>query len=72
CVSVPVKRTTPQNSAGTAGLCNGHYAMDFNAWIRSGADPLLVAGRDVYCQYYYRDINNTTGLTNAVTFTIAP
>ncbi len=72
CVELPLKRTLPQNSGGTGVTCNGHFSMDFNAWIRSGLDSQLIAGHDVFCQYYYRDANNAAGLTNAATFTIAP
>ena len=72
CIGLPIKRTTPQNSGGSGVGCNGTYAMDFNAWIRNGNDPQLIAGRDVYAQYYFRDVNNAAGLSNAVTFTIGP
>jgi hypothetical protein len=72
CVATPLKRVAPQNSGGTSGACNGALSMDFNALIRSGADPMLTAGSDVYAQYYFRDANATAGLTNAVSFTIAP
>jgi hypothetical protein len=76
CVASPVKRTPTQQSGGKAGPddCSGTYAYDFNARIQSGVDPGLVLGADVYSQYWYRDPLDpfTTGLTNALSFTIQP
>jgi hypothetical protein len=50
--------------------------MDFNAWIQSGADPLLLAGKTVNGQYWFRDPQDPagfgTGLTDALEFTIQP
>jgi hypothetical protein len=76
CVAQPFHRTALQNSAGNAPPddCSGVFAYDMNARIQSGADALLVAGATVYCQYWHRDppASFTTGLTDAVHFTIAP
>ena len=54
--------------------CSGTFTFDMNARIRSGVDALLAPGQFVCAQYYYRDPNDafTTGLTNAVSFTICP
>jgi hypothetical protein len=76
CVANPVKRTPTQNSGGNPppNDCSGVYSFDFNARIQSGIDPGLVAGADVYSQYWSRDPTApfTTGLTNGLTFTIQP
>jgi photosystem II stability/assembly factor-like uncharacterized protein len=76
CVASPVKRTVVQDSGGNVGPddCSGTYSFDFNARIQSGVDPGLVVGADVYSQYWYRDPLDpfTTGLTNALSFTIQP
>jgi hypothetical protein len=76
CVEAPLRRTALQNTGGSAtgDDCTGTMIYDMNARIRSGADAQLTAGQFVACQYYYRDPNDafTTGLTNAVSFTICP
>ncbi|MCY2958870.1 MAG: hypothetical protein NTY35_01800 [Planctomycetota bacterium] len=76
CVQAPLRRTAIQNSGGSVGTanCTGIYHFDFNAWIASGADPMLVAGVTVNCQFYSRDPAfpppNNIGLTDALEFTI--
>jgi hypothetical protein len=76
CVAAPTRRTPLQSSGGNPPPddCSGTYSYDFNARIQSGADPGLVPGADVYAQYWSRDpqSSSTTGLTNAVGFTIQP
>jgi hypothetical protein len=77
CIQPPTTRTAPQNSGGSAlpDNCTGSYSFDFNALIRSGADPLLVVGRDVFAQYWSRDPAYSgvkTGLTSAAHFAIQP
>ena len=79
CVQPPLRRTPVQNSGGNgppSDDCSGTYAFDFNALIQGGGDPGLVAGADVYAQYWGRDPADTTGfgssLTDAISFTIAP
>jgi Tol biopolymer transport system component len=76
CVQAPLVRTPPNLSGGSSGTCGGAYTFDFNAWIASGADPALVAGQDVWTQYWSRDPGfappNSTGLTDALAFTIHP
>ena len=76
CVQAPLRRTGIQNAGGSGGgqNCTGLYHFDFNAWIASAADPMLVAGVTVNCQYYSRDGGfpppNNIGLTDALEFTI--
>jgi photosystem II stability/assembly factor-like uncharacterized protein len=76
CVASPVRRTEVQDSGGSpsGADCTGTYSYDLNARIQSGVDPSLVPGADVYAQYWYRDPQDpyTTGLTNALSFTIQP
>ena len=77
CVAGP-RRTQIQLSGGTLSghNCSGSYGYDFNARVRSGVDPELVAGKTISAQYYYRDLQDPagfgTGLTNAIRFTICP
>ena len=77
CVGAPFKRTPASNSGSSGQLpCSGVLTYDFNARIRSGADPALVPGRMVYAQYYYRDPADPTGfgtgLSDGLRFGIAP
>jgi len=74
CLVPPLVRTPVQNTGGKTGFCNGELAFDFNGWIQSGTDPLLVPGATVYCQYWSRDPAGATGssLTNGLRFTICP
>lgn len=76
CVASPITRTALQNSGGSpAGVdCTGGYALDFNARIQSGIDPLLVAGEEVFTQYWFRDPSGSFGsaLSDAGQFTIQP
>jgi hypothetical protein len=76
CAANPTVRTPPQNSGGsTSGNdCSGTYGLDFNAWIASGADASLVAGSEVFAQYWSRDPASAshTGLSNAIRFLINP
>jgi hypothetical protein len=77
CVASPTHRTPSQSSGGTAAPavdCSGQYAVDFKALIQSHVDPVLVAGREVFCQYYARDPQSVAGssLSNATNFVIGP
>jgi hypothetical protein len=77
CVVGP-RRTQIQFSGGTVSghNCSGSFSYDFNARVRSGVDPELVAGQTISAQYYYRDALDPagfgTGLTDAVRFTLCP
>jgi hypothetical protein len=75
CVANPLRRTATQNSGGSSGAvvdCSGQFTFDFNARIASGVDPALVAGQQVWAQYWSRDpaSSSTTNLTDALEFII--
>lgn len=76
CALPPLRRTGVQSSGGNPppSDCSGAYAFDFNAWIQSGTDPLLVAGANVNVQFWSRDpaASSGAGLTDAATFGICP
>jgi len=76
CVASPTFRTPVQDSTGSiSGTdCTGTYAFDFNALIQSNLNPQLLVGAKVFAQYWSRDPQSpsTTGLTNAVSFTVFP
>lgn len=71
CVQTPTRRTQIQNSGGSSSgtSCTGTFSFDFNAFIASGADPLLqVVGQPFACQYWSRDSADPFGssFTDAV------
>ncbi len=74
CTTTPLRRTSAQNSGGSAAGsdCTGAFSFDFNAYIASGADSLLVVGQQVNAQFWSRDPQDvfTTNLTDAVQFAI--
>jgi hypothetical protein len=76
CVANPTIRTPPQSSGGAASgsSCTGVYALDFNSWLQSGADPTLIPGAEVFAQYWSRDPQaaSHTSLSNAVRFVVHP
>lgn len=69
CLQPPTVRTSPQGSGGVFGVCDGMYAIDFNAHVASGIDPALVAGTIVNVQTWFRDAGDPvsgTGLSDAL------
>lgn len=78
CVGGAVIRTQVQSSGGNTGFddCSGALSYDFNARIQSGADPALIAGVDVFAQWWYRDgadpAGYGTGLSNGLQFRVCP
>jgi hypothetical protein len=76
CVGAPRRRTPLQMSGGNSGAtdCSGVYSFDFRARIQSGVDSELVAGAEVFAQYWQRDplASFGVGLTAAIAFHIAP
>lgn len=78
CVQAPLRRTPVSLTGGTSGGndCTGVLARDFNALIASGVDPQLVAGQEVWAQFYSRDPGfappNNVNLTEAIDFVILP
>ncbi|MCC7012746.1 MAG: right-handed parallel beta-helix repeat-containing protein [Planctomycetes bacterium] len=74
CVAAPIRRTAVMSSGGSAAGtdCSGTFSFDFNGYIASGADPLLIVGQSIGAQFWSRDPQDpfTTSLTNAVRFGI--
>ena len=71
----PVRRTQLQPTGGSSTPdSTGSLAVDFNAWIASGADPSLVAGGNACMQRWSRDAGSATGtkLSDAIVFAIGP
>jgi hypothetical protein len=76
CIAAPLRRTTTQDSGGSANGddCTGTYTFDFGAWLRSGLDPELSPGVDVFTQIWSRDplSSPAIGLTDAVRLRVRP
>ena len=78
CVKSPFKRVLPIKAAVDTGPlpCTGVLKRDFNNTIAAGNDPMLTSGQKVFAQWRQRDPADPAGfgdgLTNGVTFTIAP
>jgi len=76
CVVPPVSRGGLLTGTGTVGACDGAFTQDLNAlWTASPAkNP--GAGASVQAQLWYRDpqstSNQTTSLSNALEFAVAP
>jgi hypothetical protein len=77
CVQAPLERTPLQSSGGNPfppADCSGVLSYDFNARIQSGIDPGLVAGAEVFAQYWSRDPLAASGTnpTDALALLIQP
>ena len=79
CVVPPVKRAGVLNGSGTEDACNGTFQQDLNAlWCASCSKPQKNPGPGalVQAQLWYRDpastSNQTTSLSDAIEFTVAP
>ena len=79
CVVPPVNRAGLLTGNGTAGLCDGSFSQDLNAlWCPTCPKPQKNpgAGTVVQAQLWYRDpqntSNQTTSLSDAVEFLVAP
>jgi hypothetical protein len=79
CVVPPVKRVEVMNGVGTEDACDGSFGLDLNAfWCPTCPKPQKNPGTGavVQAQLWYRDplstSNQTTSLSDAIEFTLAP
>ncbi|MFM7298988.1 MAG: thrombospondin type 3 repeat-containing protein, partial [Planctomycetota bacterium] len=77
CVGNPSQRVQIQSTGGTSGQCNGSYAIDFAAYLRTQPGALgapLAPGRVYNLQIWYRDppAAKGTNLSGGLQFTAAP
>ena len=77
CVKAPNQRTGPDNTGGTAGLCNGFLRLDWNPYqlLHSGAlGQPWAAGDMVWIQAWYRDppAAKTSNLSDGLQFVLGP
>jgi gingipain R len=77
CVQAPRQRTGTESSGGTAGACNGSFALDWNAYVSANPGAIgapFVAGDEVWVQAWFRDppAPRGTNLSNALHFVVCP
>ena len=75
CVKPSTQRTPMLSSGGTANLCDGNFALDWNAYIAANAGALgnpFSAGQHVFAQAWFRDppAPKSTNLSNAFEFVV--
>jgi Tol biopolymer transport system component len=75
CAQTPLVRIPLANTGGP-GSCEGSFSLDFNAYVASGADPALVAGKTVWGQWWARDPGlpppSNASLSDAIRVTLCP
>lgn len=77
CVKSPVQRAAALNSGGTANLCDGALAFDWNTYRSANSMALgqpFTAGMVVYAQAWFRDppAAKTTNLSDGLRFVLQP
>ena len=77
CVQSPLQRTALQTSGGTVGLCDGGFALDWNAYVAANPTALgapFAAGERIFVQGWFRDsaAPGGTNLSNAFDAAIWP
>ena len=76
CVVPPVQRTPVIAGVGANNTCTGQWSLDFNAWMTANPGKAPTAGSPTQVQFWYRDpqntSNQTTSLSDAAEFTVAP
>ena len=76
CVAPPLKRSSLLAGTGTDGGCDGAFSQDLNTRWQAKPNQNPGAGAVVQAQAWYRDpgntSNQTTSLSTAIQFTVAP
>lgn len=74
CVKGPHQRLSPMTSGGTAGDCDGGFAIDFNAWMAANPAKAPGPGSGVWMQAWFRDppAPKTTAFSDGLFFTVCP
>ncbi len=76
CVKPPTPRLAPQLSGSLGVPCTGTFAVDFSAYLVSGAGASIYAGSVLDGQFWYRDANDPQGFgaatSDAIEFTVVP
>ncbi|HVS11180.1 MAG TPA: hypothetical protein VMS76_15020 [Planctomycetota bacterium] len=75
CAQAPLVRIPVANTGGP-GSCEGSFSLDFNAYVASGADPALIAGKTIWGQWWARDPGfappDNASLSDAIRVTLCP
>lgn len=76
CVVPPVVRTGLNPGSGNPGLCDGSFALDFNAWMAAKPGKAPLAGQTALLQCWFRDPGNTsnqvTSFSDALRVSVCP
>jgi polyhydroxybutyrate depolymerase len=76
CVTPPVIRTPLLSGGGTAGACDASWSVDLNAFWAANPAKAPTPGTPTQLQLWFRDpqntSNQTTSLSDALQFTVAP
>lgn len=75
CAQPPLQRVGVVPAGITVVPCSGYYRMDFNAWMAANPSKAPPPGTQVQFQFWLNDPANpgaTTGLSEALEFTLAP
>jgi hypothetical protein len=76
CVVPPVRRTPVQPGGGTVGACDASWSVDLNAFWAANPAKAPTPGTPTQLQLWFRDpqntSNQTTSLSDALQFTVAP
>jgi FG-GAP repeat len=78
CIASPILRSPVLTSSGNPPPddCSGSFSFDFNDLIQGGSNPALVAGADVFAEWWSRDpalgTSSPVSLSNAIHFAIQP
>jgi hypothetical protein len=78
CIAQPILRGPVVSAGGTAGMCDGAYGLDMNAFAAglAGGSPaayLSVPGTTITCQWWGRDTAaHGVYLTDALEYTVCP
>jgi hypothetical protein len=72
CVQPPVARTDLLYSGGDHEMCNGTFALDWNAWRATHAPGVYTPGQVLYAQCWFRNSPAPGGsnLSDALRFTV--
>lgn len=77
CVKAPVQRTRFTSPGGTTGQCDAQLTLDWNTYLQTTPAALgqpFQSGERIWMQGWFRDpaSQNTTSLTGAISFLLAP
>jgi hypothetical protein len=77
CIHPPLQRTPLQDAGGTSGQCDGHFTLDWNAFLSSHPTALGFpwhAGQALWAQAAMRDPSSPSSIatSNALAISVCP